>query len=123
MRTRADPKSNAHQYPEHEYGHAHVNACSDQQRNGHGERDGNAHRAPALDADADRRDITDLNTDCHSNREFHRDPEGGVANVYGVTDAHLNRGGNIASDGDSHRSGGKHSNGDAAAARGLGDCL
>jgi hypothetical protein len=118
VRPRADPKSDAHQYPDHEYGHAHVNACSDQQRNGHGERDGNAHRTPALDADADRRAIDDLNTDCHGNREFHRDPEGGVTNVYGVTDAHFNRGSNIASDGDCHRNGGQHSNGDAAAARG-----
>jgi hypothetical protein len=124
MPPRTDPQTDAHQYLDpNEHGHVHVNACNDQQRNGHGERNGNAHRAPALDADADRRDITDRNTDCHSNCEFHRDPEGGVTNVYDFSDAHLNRGGNLASDGDCHRGGNKHSNSDTAAARELADCL
>jgi hypothetical protein len=121
VRPRTDSKSDGHQYPG-EDGHAHVDAGSDQQRNGHGERDGNAHRTPILDADADRH-ATDLDRDCHGHRDVHRHPEGGVATVNGVTDAHFNCGGDIASDGDSHGNGAEHADGDADPARGLGDCL
>ena len=86
-----------HQSDEH--GHTDVNACSDQQRNGHGERDGNAHPTPTLDADAHRVAIAGLDRDRNRCGELHGY---GVTNVYGVTDVHFNRGGHLDSDADTH---------------------